>query len=72
MGFADKFKDLEEKAVEAAATHKEQVEKGLTKAAEMADKQTGGQYHDQIAKIDQKADEYVTNLNPTDSSAGPA
>lgn len=62
MGFADKLKNLTTKAEDAAATHKDQVHKAVLKAEEAADRQTGGQYHDQILKAGQKADAFVQDL----------
>ncbi len=63
MGFADKLKDLTTKAEDAAATHKAEVHRAVLKAEEAADRQTGGQYHDQIVQAGQKADTFVQNLD---------
>jgi hypothetical protein len=68
MGFMDKLKDLEGEAEQAAATHKDALEKGVGKAEELADKQTGGQYHDAIANAGQKVDEFVANLQQRGAS----
>ncbi len=68
MGFADKLKDLAKKAEDEAATHQDQVHKAVLKAEAAADRQTGGQYHDQIAKASQKADAYVDGLKEPGSS----
>jgi hypothetical protein len=62
MGFVDKLRNLTNKAEDEAATHKDQVHKAVLKAEELADRQTGGQYHDQILKAGQKADTFVDNL----------
>ena len=64
MNFADKLKGAAQQAKEAVAEHKEQVEQALDKAADLADKQTGGKYHDKIEKAESKADEYVQKLKP--------
>jgi F0F1-type ATP synthase membrane subunit b/b' len=71
MGLADKLKDMTKKAEEAAATHKDEVRRAIVKAEEAADKQTGGQYHDQIAKARQKADAFVENLEEPPSEPKP-
>ncbi len=71
MGLADKLKDLAKKAEDEAATHQDQVHNAVLKAQEAADRQTGGQYHDQIAKAGQKADAYVDSLKEP-GSQGPA
>jgi hypothetical protein len=69
MGFMDKLKGIEADAEHAAATHKDAVEKGIAKAEELADKQTGGHYHDAIDKAAQKGDEYVGNLEEPGASS---
>lgn len=66
MGFADKLKDLAKKAEDEAATHKDQVHKAVVKAEQAADQRTGGQYHDQILKAGEKADDYVDGLKERD------
>jgi MT0933-like antitoxin protein len=68
MGFMDKLKGLEGEAEQAAATHKDAVEKAIEKAEELADKQTGGQHHDAIGKAGKKAEEYVANLQEPGAS----
>ncbi|MGI9184267.1 MAG: antitoxin [Solirubrobacteraceae bacterium] len=69
MGFAERFKSLTKKAEDEAATHKEQVHKAVLKAEEAADRQTGGQYHDQITKAGAKADVFVDGLKAPDAPA---
>lgn len=64
MGFADKVRNLVKKGQDEAATHKDQVHKAVLKAEAAADRQTGGQYHDEIAKAGERADAYVDALNP--------
>ena len=46
MGFLDKAKGMLTKAVD---DHGEKIADGLDKAADVADKKTGGQHHDKIA-----------------------
>lgn len=62
MGIRDRLKDLTGKAKDSAAEHKQQVEQTLEKAALAADQRTGGKYHDQIAKAETRAEEYVQKL----------
>ncbi len=71
MGLADRLRNLTKKAEDEAATHKDQVHKAVLKAEEAADRQTGGQYHDQIVKAGQKADVFVDNLKEPEPSAPP-
>jgi uncharacterized coiled-coil DUF342 family protein len=71
MGFADKIKELTNKAEDAAATHKDELHKAVVKAEEMADRQTGGQYHEQIEKARQKADTFVDKLEEPQPSPKP-
>jgi ElaB/YqjD/DUF883 family membrane-anchored ribosome-binding protein len=68
MDISDKLKDLGEKAKETAAEHKDQIQAAVEKAEAAADKQTGGQYHEQIVKAGEKVQTYVENLNPAQSS----
>ncbi len=68
MGFTDKFKDLVKKGQDEAATHKDQVHKAVVKAEEAADRQTGGQYHDQILNAGHKADDYVDGLKASEET----
>ena len=70
MGFADKLKDLAKKGQDEAATHKDQIHNAVLKAEQTADRQTGGQYHEQIVKAGEKADAYVDGLKPA-APAGP-
>lgn len=69
MGFADRLKGLAKQAEDEAATHKDQVHKAVRKAEEAADRQTGGQYHDQIVKAGEKTDGFVDSLEEPDPSA---
>jgi uncharacterized coiled-coil DUF342 family protein len=62
MGFADKIKELTDKAEDAAATHKDELRKAVVKAEELADRQTGSRYHEQIQTARQKADAFIDKL----------
>jgi phage shock protein A len=64
MGLSDRFSQLTKKARETAAEHKDQLEQAIDKAAEVADRRTGGKYRDKIAKAEAKADAYVEKLAP--------
>lgn len=72
MGLTDKLKDLVKKSQDEAATHKDQVHKAVVKAEEAADRQTGGQYHDQILNAGHKADAYVDGLKAPPPESSPA
>lgn len=72
MGLADKLKDLTTKAEDTAAKHKEEVHRAVLKAEDAADRQTGGQYHDQIVAAGRKADAFVDSLDdPTVAAPAP-
>lgn len=71
MGLTDKFKDLVKKGQDEAATHKDQVHKAVVKAEQAADRQTGGQYHDQILNAGHKADDYVDGLKAPEGETPP-
>ena len=64
MGISDRLKNWSKKAEDAAAEHKGEIEKAVTKAEELADQRTQGKYHDQIQKAGAKADQYVEGLQP--------
>ena len=53
------FKDLIAKVQEQIKKNPDKIKQGLKKAEGLADKQTGGKYHNQISKADQKAGEYI-------------
>jgi hypothetical protein len=59
VGLFDELKGLAEAAEKAAEEHPDEVKMGIGKLAEVIDQQTGGQHHDQIAKAEQKADDYI-------------
>lgn len=56
MGFADKLKDLGDKAKLAAAEHKDQISQAVETAGTVADQRTRGKYRDKILKATQKAE----------------
>ena len=59
MGFLDEIKgkgdELKNKASDLASGHGEQIGQGIDKAAEIADKVTGGKLTDQIVSAAEKA-----------------
>ncbi len=59
MSFLDDAKNLAEKAEELAKEHPDQVKSALGKAEELADKQTGGKFTDQIKSAGDKAEGYL-------------
>jgi len=59
MGFLDEIKD---KASELASGHGEQIGEGIDKAAEVADKVTGGKFTGQIDSAAEKAKGLTENL----------
>ncbi len=64
MRIADKLRDLTTKARNSAGEHKDQVKQAVEKAETIADKRTGGKYHDRIAKTGAKVEAYVEKLQP--------
>jgi hypothetical protein len=66
MGFADKLKQLGDKAKDAAAEHKDQISQAVETAGSIADRRTRGKYSDKIAKATSKTGAYVDRLAPQD------
>lgn len=66
MGFLDKFKkqapDLKAKAADLAAAHEEKIEAGIDKAADLANKATGGKFDDKIDAAADKAKDAADKL----------
>lgn len=62
MAILDKLKELTKKGQQQAADHKDDLQKAVDKAQEVADKRTGGKYHDKIEKAGAKADRYIDKL----------
>lgn len=59
MGLFDELKDMAGAVEKAASEHPDQVKAALAKLEGVIDEQTGGSYHDQIAKAGAKADAYL-------------
>ncbi len=72
MGFADKLKDLGDKAKSAAAEHKDEISQAVETAAVVADRRTRGKYQAKISRAARKADGYVEKLTDDGSAAKPA
>ena len=64
MGLADRLNQWTKKAKDSAAEHKDQIDQAVEKAAVAADQRTGGKYHEQIAKAQVQAKDYVDHLEP--------
>ena len=66
MGFLDKFKKqsagLKEKATDIAASQNANIDKGIDKAADLADKATKGKYDEQIDGAAEKAKDATDKL----------
>lgn len=66
MGFLDKVKrtatDLKGKAADLADEHNDKIDKGIDKAARMANEKTGGKHGDKIRKGATKAKGAVDDL----------
>jgi hypothetical protein len=66
MGFLDKFKkqssELKDKAADVAASQNDNIDKAVDKAADLADKATGGKYDDQIDTAADKAKDAIDDL----------
>jgi hypothetical protein len=68
MALSDKLKDLRGKAEEAVVERKDQITQAVQKAGEVADKRTGGRYHEQIQKAGGKATGLLDTLERDDAS----
>lgn len=66
MGFLDKFKkqgaELKDKASDLAASQNENIDKGIDKAADLANKATKGKYDEKIDGAADKAKEAADKL----------
>ena len=74
MGVMDNFKD---KARDAAETHRDKIDKGLDKAAELANKKTGGQHADKIDQVVERGKDALDrmdepNARPDQPNGGPS
>lgn len=59
MGIGDFLK----KAKGLASEHKDKVEDGIDKAADLIDDKTGGKYADQVETGSEKAKDFLENLD---------
>lgn len=57
-----KAKDAVTRVKSYAASHKDQLGKGIAKAEQTADERTAGKYHAQISKASDQAQAYVDGL----------
>lgn len=66
MGFLDKFKkqgaELKDKAADLAASQNDKIDQGIDKAADLANKATGGKFDDKIDSVADKAQEGIDKL----------
>jgi hypothetical protein len=73
MGFFDKFKKqsagLKDKAADLAASHGDQIEKGIDKASDLASKATKGKYDDKIESATDKVKDAADKLAEGDGKA---
>jgi len=74
MSLAENAKKLAAQARAAAGGNKAKLEKGIRQAAQTLDAKSGGRYHDQIGKLDERAERYVEQLpdHPADPPPAPA
>lgn len=62
--------DYKRKIGDAVDEHKDTIDKGLDKAAEAADKRTGGKYGEQISSGVDKAKEFLGGLSGDEAQPG--
>ncbi len=66
MGFFDRFKKqadgIKDKAADVAASQNDKIDAGIDKAADLANKATGGKFDDKIDSAADKAKEGVDKL----------
>jgi hypothetical protein len=73
MDISDRLKNLTDKAKDTAVEHKDQIRAAVEKAERSADQQTGGQYHDQIARAGETVKGYLDKLDaPSAGEAQPS
>ncbi|MFI5428187.1 antitoxin [Aeromicrobium sp. UC242_57] len=72
MGFLDKLKkkapELKEKAADLAASQNDKIDKGIDKAADLANKATKGKYDEKIDGAAGKAKEGVDKFAQSDDN----
>lgn len=69
--FFDRAKDAAEKVADVAADHTDQIDSGIDKAADLADKATGGKHASKLDAVQAKAHDAVDKLEQR-SDDGPA
>lgn len=71
MGFFDKLKgrkgEIKDKAADLAASHGDQIEKGIDKAADLASKATKGKYDEKIETASDKVKDAADKLAEGDT-----
>ena len=72
MGLSDKLKQIGDKAKDAAAEHRDQIQQAVESAGAIADRRTKGKYTDKIAKATTKTEGYVDRLAPQEAEPAPA
>ena len=72
MGFLDEAKKLEGEAVELAEEHKDVIEQGIQKAADLVDAQTGHKYSSKIDTVERQAQSLVRKLGDPAPAAKPS
>jgi len=69
MGLTDRLKDLKGKAEGAVVERQDQIQQAVEKAGAVADKHTGGKYHDKIEKVGDRAVGLVDGLKEPETAA---
>ncbi|HET7415918.1 MAG TPA: antitoxin [Arthrobacter sp.] len=68
-GLKGKASGLRAKATEFIGQHQGQIQGGLTKAGDFADRKTGGKYAGRIDSVRRKASGFVENADRSNTSA---
>lgn len=75
MGFLDKAKNAvssnRHRVTDLVGKHGDKIDQGLHKAADFADKKTGGKHTDKIAQGQQRVRGALNNLDDRPGSSGP-
>jgi hypothetical protein len=69
-GLKGKASVLRTKATDFIGQHQGQIQGGLTKAGEFADRKTGGKYAGRIDSVRRKASGFVENVDRSNTSTG--
>ena len=72
MGFLDEVKKAEGEALRLAEEHKDVVEQGIQKAADLVDDQTGHKYSSKIDTVERQAQSLVRKLDEQAPAAKPS